>query len=192
MFFVKVKWIQLWKAKSTLMTGRWGNLNWYFAGYSEDFNLGSLLSFLWRFTLEEGEGLSKKFHSLQLSGQCSKLEGRTSRRHYCYSRIWMFSWNSKTLLLRTLKEVKGLLTFDRALRISSQNERKSLIFFRDWFFYEQAPRVFVSTSPPLLTKWTSDKLLAKRVGTVVLNLWVATSRGSNGAFTGVAYVGKHR
>lgn len=39
-------------------------------------------------------------------------------------------------------------------------------------------RAPVSTSPPLL---------AKQVRTVVLNLWVATPRGSDDAFTGVAY-----
>lgn len=41
----------------------------------------------------------------------------------------------------------------------------------------------VSTSPPLL---------AKQVRTVVLNLWVATPRGSDVAFTGVADDRKHR
>lgn len=55
-----------------------------------------------------------------------------------------------------------------------------LIFLRDWLFMNKAP---VSTSPPLL---------AKQVRTVVLNLWVATPRGSDDAFTGVADDRKHR
>lgn len=50
----------------------------------------------------------------------------------------------------------------------------------------------VSTSPPLLTKWTSDKLLAKEGRTVVLNLWVTTLEGQTMLSQGLpTIVGKH-
>lgn len=158
--FGKVKWMPFSKDKSMLLKARWGKQNWSSACCSKEFNLGSLTSFLWMFTLEGGEGFSKKFNSLEPTGQYSKLQERSSSPHDYYGLILICCLNSKTPSTPDLRGDKCFLTVGRAWRISSQNER--FLFFSETDFLWKSHHSFCSYFCPLLKKkMYFGQLLAK-------------------------------